>query len=724
MAQIEVVNEATSEVVSEATQIEVVSETTQNEAPKNEVIVPSYSAPLSPAHQHNNIILLLMIKNEERIIQRCLSHALPHVDAISILDTGSTDHTIERCQEFLSSCGKPFQISVEPFKNFGYNRTVSFQKAQQLCQELKWDPEKTYAMAVDADMNIVVSSTFKTFHLTSNGYTVIQANGHIKYFNTRFMKCGYPWKCIGATHEYWSGDPTSKIPYEVFYIDDKNDGGCKSDKFERDVRLLTEEIIEDPKNARAHFYLGQSLKDLGRFKEAIVHFKRRIELGGWYEEVWYAHYQIAKCHEFLKDIGKMELWMNRAFTFHPRRSEPLYHMTRYFREVSQHHKAYHYYLKGKDIPYPRDDVLFIEDAVYNGMFDYENTILACYVNGKTRHDSLYDIVSYINRGVPHYVDNVWDNMHYYIESLLSPTYRGTYTKLSFPQFEEYKVSSCCVVPYTEDRLLMNTRYVNYSIDHRGCYHMRSPDGNVKTRNGMVFLNSTYFPTEEIVVMNEELPQTFPSNVDGLEDVRLFTFKGQLHFSASSKNLTPNGNIVIAIGEYRPEEQRMTNIRVIHPPHPTECEKNWIAIPETSLGKVAAAKDKMNFIYGWNPLEIGAVSEHNQLVIHTKYNTPTIFSRFRGSSPLCEFDGKLWCVTHYVKYSTPRVYYHSVVQFNRETMKPEQYSPPFCFRKTAIEYCLGFHIRDGSFCFFFSENDTDPGFITIPHRSMKFLPISM
>ena len=169
---------------------------------------------------------------------------------------------------------------------------------------------------------------------------------------------------------------------------------------------------------------------------------------------------------------------------------------------------------------------------------------------------------------------------------------------------------------------------------------------------------------------------------------------------------------------------MTNIRVIQPPHPTECEKNWIAIPETSLGKVSAAKDKMNFIYGWNPLEIGAVNESNQLIIHTKYNTPTIFSRFRGSSPLCEFDGKLWCVTHYVKYSTPRVYYHSVVQFNRETMKPEQYSPPFCFRKTAIEYCLGFHIRDGSFCFFFSENDTDPGFITIPHRSMKFLPISM
>jgi len=235
-----------------------------------------------PAHNHNRIILNLMIKNEERIIQRCLTHALPHVDAISILDTGSTDYTVERCQHFLSTCGKPFKISVEPFKTFGHNRTVSFQKAQELCTELSWDPEVTYVMAVDADMNIVPSAAFKSFHMKANGYTVIQANGHIKYFNTRFMKCAYPWKCVGATHEYWSGDPTEKIPYETFYIDDKNDGGCKSDKFERDVRLLTQEIAEDPQNARAHFYLGQSLKDLGRINEAIVHLKKRIELGGWY----------------------------------------------------------------------------------------------------------------------------------------------------------------------------------------------------------------------------------------------------------------------------------------------------------------------------------------------------------------------------------------------------------------------------------------------------------
>jgi hypothetical protein len=131
---------------------------------------------------------------------------------------------------------------------------------------------------------------------------------------------------------------------------------------------------------------------------------------------------------------------------------------------------------------------------------------------------------------------------------------------------------------------------------------------------------------------------------------------------------------------------------------------------------------MNFIYGWHPFEIGSVNADHALEIHTRYDTPSIFSRFRGSSTLCEYDGKLWSVVHFVKYSQPRVYYHSLVQFNRDTMKPEMYSYPFCFRKLAIEYCLGLHISDGTACFIFSQNDSEPGMITMPIHNLRFFTI--
>lgn len=709
------------------TKVEIIEDTQEIGADKVVEAIEAIEAinptRISYRHHKNRIILNLMIKNESRIIVRCLEHALPHVDAISLLDTGSTDNTVAICKAYLSTCGIPYLLSVEPFRTFGYNRTVSFQKAQELCRSLSWDPEKTYAMAVDADMVIVPSEAFRNYEMTQNGYHAIQANGHIKYYNTRFMKCSYPWKCVGATHEYWSGDPSDRIPYEVFYIDDRNDGGCKSDKFERDVRLLLGDIEEDPSNVRAHFYLAQTYHNLSRHHDAIMYYKKRILMGGWYEEVWYSHYQLGKCYEALKDEGQMERWMNKAFQVHPRRAEPLYFLTKYFRETSQHFKAYHYYWKGRNIPYPKDDALFIENSVYEGLFDYEATILACYVHGTSRQDSLCDVVSYLNRGIPFHRDNVWDNMFYYVEPLTSRVYGGEYSRLLLRDHEEYKVSSCCVIPFSDEpsrRFLLNARYVNYSIDSQGCYHMRSADGHVKTRNGAVFLNPSYAPTEEIVMMEENYMR-HEASVEGLEDVRLFHHAGVLYANASSKNASANDKIEMVVGRYDVGRHLIHEVRVVHPPRPTGCEKNWIYVPAVK-GLPAVAMGRMNFIYGWNPLEIGAVSDDGTLAIHTTYATPAIFGRCRGSSRLVEYGGAWYAVVHFVKYSTPRIYSHSVVRFDRDTLRPMAFSAPFSFCENRIEYCIGFDIAKDMATFFFSRNDTDASMIRLPLSALRMIPL--
>jgi tetratricopeptide (TPR) repeat protein len=253
-------------------------------------------------------------------------------------------------------------------------------------------------LAVDADMIIKPSNKFKNFKLTENGYKIIQKHGNIVYYNIRFMKCSYDWKCIGATHEYWSGDPTAKIEQDVIYIDDISDGGCKSDKAERDIRLLTQDIDNGKNLDRSHFYLAQTLKETGKYEAAIEKYKKRIELGGWVEEVWYSHYQIGKCYYEFKKYTDMEYWMNAAFDYHSNRSEPFYFLTYHYRMVSQHYKAYHYYLRGKNIPFPKDELLFIEHNIYNGLFDYESTVLSCYMCHK-RQDALCELISYINKKI-------------------------------------------------------------------------------------------------------------------------------------------------------------------------------------------------------------------------------------------------------------------------------------------------------------------------------------
>lgn len=656
----------------------------------------------------SKIILVLMIKNESKIIKRCIDNAINHVDAVSILDTGSTDDTVAIVEEHLSISGKPFKVNIEPFKSFGYNRSISFTKAQDLCKSLEWNAETSYALVLDADMNIIFSPQFKDFKLTENGYSVMQYNGNIQYFNTRLMKLSFPWKCTGSTHEYWDGDSAQKISCDILHIDDISDGGCKSDKFERDIRLLITDIKENPKNSRAYFYLGNSLKDTGRFEDAIESYKKHIDLNGWQEEVFYSHYQIGKCYDYLKKEYEMELWMNNAFNKRPTRAEPIYYLTKYFREKSQHYKSYHYYLKGRNIQLPKDDGLFVESAVYEDLFEYENTIIGYYVNGKK---VLRDVVNYINK-CKYNLPNVWDNIIFYLEPLSS---QGEYSKLLFKDQGNYKVSSCCIVPYL-DRYLVNTRYVNYSIDSNGNYHMRDADNHVRTKNGYIMLNSSYHPISDVIMMTEDYT-SHPSNIEGLEDVRLYYHKDKLKFSASCKNATADGRIVIVSGDYNIDQNSIKEIEVLQGPTLEICEKNWIYVDESYLEN---KNNNQNFIYRWHPLEIGAV-ENNVLKIHTSFPTPFFFSNCRGSSGLVDYNNKLWAVVHFVRYSKPRIYYHSVLRFNR-SMKPEAYLLPFCFCDIKIEYCLGFHIKDSVACFIFSRNDSDPSMILLELSKLKMIDI--
>ena len=108
-------------------------------------------------------------------------------------------------------------------------------------------------------MILKISPEFKKSQLTKDSYSLVQKSGNLSYSNIRFIKASLPWECIGATHEYWScREKPTKEHLSTIWIDDQDDGGCKSDKFERDVLLLKKGLEEEPDNARYMFYLAQS----------------------------------------------------------------------------------------------------------------------------------------------------------------------------------------------------------------------------------------------------------------------------------------------------------------------------------------------------------------------------------------------------------------------------------------------------------------------------------
>ncbi|MBO1626028.1 glycosyltransferase [Bacillus arachidis] len=374
------------------------------------------------------ICLCMIVKNESKIIERCLNPTKSIIDFVSICDTGSTDGTPEIIENWCRENNIPGTVHHEPFKNFGYNRSLAVSLAQ------KTYPEADYLLLLDADMILEVKPHFDKRSLDKDQYLTMQYDSQIKFWLSRLLKTSLPWRSVGVTHEYWDIDYANLKPNQLtsiyttekldsLIINDHGDGGSKSDKFERDKRLLLEGL-NDPTTlpglkVRYMFYLAQTLSILNELDEAIKWYKKRVEAGGWVEEVFYSLLQIGLCYERLANIASFQreqlikasekseskvnqstintlihqeeqsfalatTYLQNAWDYRPCRAEPLSHLARMYRSKSKHNIGLMYALQGKEIPFPKEDILFVDYHVYDYLFDYEISICAYYVENK-RH---------------------------------------------------------------------------------------------------------------------------------------------------------------------------------------------------------------------------------------------------------------------------------------------------------------------------------------------------
>ncbi|MCW9129755.1 glycosyltransferase family 2 protein [Bacillus paramycoides] len=359
------------------------------------------------------LCLCMIVKNESRIMERCLNATKSIVDFVSICDTGSTDNTPEIIENWCKESRIPGTVHHEPFKNFGYNRSLAVSLAQ------KTYSEADYLLILDADMILEVESTFDKSSLTEDHYLTLQYDIHIKYWLTRLLKASLPWKSVGVTHEYWDID-RSKVGadynirvarLDTLIVNDPGDGGSKSDKFERDERLLLQGINDPETTPDLHirylFYLAQTYYHLNQFEDSIKWYKKRVEAGGWTEEVFYSLLRIGFCYEYLangssykqhelidseeKEHAKEQeeqylalaiFYFQKAWEYRPTRAEPLYQLVKLYRLRSQNNIALMYALQGKEIPFPTEDLLFIDYHVYDYLFDYEISISGYYIPHK------------------------------------------------------------------------------------------------------------------------------------------------------------------------------------------------------------------------------------------------------------------------------------------------------------------------------------------------------
>ncbi len=622
------------------------------------------------------LCLNMIVRNEMANLPRCLAALADHVACWVIGDTGSTDGTQDFIRAFFAERKLPGELHSFPFVDFEQARNKALDHAY--ASALPYD----YLLFADADMELVVEDADFRTRLTAPGYRLLQrTDGSLSYWNTRLVRRDSGARYRGVTHEYVDIPGDTPELHGAWYKDHAT-GSNRVDKFERDIRLLTEALRQDPDNHRYWFYLAQSYRDAGRTQEAVDAYARRAGMGGWDEEAWYARLQQARCLRSLGDEGGFLREALRAFNQRPWRAEPLWDLARFYRDRGMNDAAVLFCEPGLAMRRPEQDVLFLEDWVYTHGLREEFSITAYYARDparKARGHATCDWLA-LNREIPEGTRNLArSNLYYYAEPLSAAVPSFAATRVAFEPPTHYRLLNPSVARDGE-RIVMIQRTANYVLTEAGVYE--TFDGApITTRNFLLQLNDALeLERAAEIALPADLPPPAYNLVLGFEDSRLFAWRGALWCSSTVRQLNEGGwceQVLARLDDDGAGACRLADWRVMRPPGQRRHEKNWM--PQV-------AGDALRFIYLCDPTRI--VDEQGRTVAETV--PPFAAERFRGGSQAVAFAGGWLALIHEEEtrsHDNKRSYQHRFVWFDRGNAL-RRVSRRFVFNGKGIEFAAG------------------------------------
>lgn len=615
------------------------------------------------------LCLNMIVRNESERIERCLNSLVGQIDCAVILDTMSDDDTVERIEAFCDAHGIPVEIYFGEFENFSSARNRALNYAQNSMMEFD------YVLFADADMELHADDKkFQQLLETAlPAFAIEQRAGVLRYMNTRLLRKDVRAQYVGATHEYLDVQ-AMPLSSDIVWYEDHADGANRKDKFERDIALLKDDLSKNPTNERAWFYLAQSYREAGDYANAREAYMKRVLLGGWDEEVWYAQRMIGACNLKLSyEAGFIEETL-AAYNRRPQRLEPLYDLAKFFREKGDNALAALFANAGRGRPVP-SDLLFVDEYAHKFGLDEEFSIAGFYL--PDHRDEAFEVCNRLalDNNAPAATRHLARaNLLHYVQPLraAAPSFKGYQIPFAPPRgFVPMNPS----VTRHGDQMWTTVRCVNYTITPEGYYAIRGDDGSITTDNPintvnyLLRLNNELVPLEAKPIITPKLPVVY-SLVRGWEDMRLYTIRGELGVVANVREANADGWCEQHTGIIENNEVRRP--RYVRPQGvPHNHEKNWMPI---SNG---------DFMY-----KVGHIVDQNGVTVAV--NDPPFHSAdLRGGSQLIVFRGGSLALVHEAHYGFDgkRMYTHRFIYFDSEG-RPLRASLPFVFHDKQIEFAAG------------------------------------
>lgn len=252
----------------------------------------------------------LIVRNEEHDLPRCLNTFLPQFDCVAIVDTGSTDRTMEIAREIIAQ--HPHLTESYVGQNLSYSddngRLCDFGQARNLYVKILEAWGCDFSMSCDADDSFIGPSDLKKY-LEENGADIFNLkyhlNDHHYILSFKIWRTALGCRYVGRVHEYLHFDWNNKfdnsggieIRHHVGHHEGQEHGT------ERNLRILRQEIYPP---LRTLFYYANENVDAQNYPEAIkwyIEYIRRVQMGEptWDVELAHCYWRAAR---WLQHLGK------------------------------------------------------------------------------------------------------------------------------------------------------------------------------------------------------------------------------------------------------------------------------------------------------------------------------------------------------------------------------------------------------------------------------------
>ncbi|NBD26712.1 glycosyltransferase family 2 protein [Paenibacillus glycinis] len=215
----------------------------------------------------SSMALVMIVRNEETNLPRCLESAVQYVDDMIIVDTGSTDKTKQIAERFGARVfDYIWDDDFAAARNYALSQSTSTWNLVLDADEYITALDK--AALIQALSEQACLGRITVVSLTSEQGEQNEARGYI----TRLLPAGV--RFVGRIHEQVISDlPRIHVPITVLH-----DGYLHRNKSNRNIPLLLAELKNTPNSSYINFQLAREFQGNQEFQQACEYFERAFNL--------------------------------------------------------------------------------------------------------------------------------------------------------------------------------------------------------------------------------------------------------------------------------------------------------------------------------------------------------------------------------------------------------------------------------------------------------------